>query len=125
MYIAMNRFRVVKDQAKAFEQLWRPARATFTDEGFVGSPLKGPRRKTITLLVAHALGNLRGLPRLDEVRRLPQGARPRRQRAHPAADHRPSRVRRLPRHSGSQSRRQQDHARRRVGHDPVRKNAGD
>ena len=47
MYIAMNRFRVVKDQAKAFEQLWATRESYLHDlKGFAEIHLpKGPEKE--------------------------------------------------------------------------------
>src|SRR5690349_16901931 len=57
MYIAMNRFRVVKDQAKAFEQLWA-TRESYLHEmkGFVEFHLlKGPEKEDHQLYSSHTL----------------------------------------------------------------------
>lgn len=57
MYIAMNRFRVLKDQAKAFEQLWA-TRESYLHEmkGFVEFHLlKGPEKEDHHLYSSHTL----------------------------------------------------------------------
>ena len=57
MYIAMNRFKVVKDQAKAFEDVWL-TRVSRLDEmaGFVVfNLLKGPESEDHILYVSHTV----------------------------------------------------------------------
>ena len=82
MYIAMNRFKVLKDAAKDFENVWF-TRESYLHElpGFVAFHLlKGPgARGPCALLLAHRVALLCRLRGLDQVGRFPQGARPRRQ----------------------------------------------
>lgn len=57
MYIAMNRFQVVKGQEDAFEKIWRE-RDTHLKEvpGFIEfHMLKGPEREDHTLYASHTL----------------------------------------------------------------------
>lgn len=57
MYIAMNRFKVIKDQAKAFEEVWL-TRVSRLDEmaGFVVFHLlKGPEAEDHILYVSHTV----------------------------------------------------------------------
>jgi heme-degrading monooxygenase HmoA len=57
MYIAMNRFKVVKDQASAFEEVWK-SRVSRLDEmsGFVAFRLlKGPEYDDHILYVSHTV----------------------------------------------------------------------
>jgi heme-degrading monooxygenase HmoA len=57
MYIAMNRFRVVKGQEAAFEARWR-ARESYLDQmqGFVEFHLlRGPEREDHTLYASHTI----------------------------------------------------------------------
>lgn len=57
MYIAMNRFKVIKDQAHAFEEVWR-SRVSRLDEmkGFVVfNLLKGPEYEDHILYVSHTV----------------------------------------------------------------------
>ena len=57
MYIAMNRFRVVKDQAQAFEQLWANRESYLHEmKGFVVFHLlKGPEKEDHQLYSSHTL----------------------------------------------------------------------
>lgn len=57
MYIAMNRFKVIKGNEEAFETLWR-SRETYLHElpGFVEfSLLKGPEKEDHTLYSSHTV----------------------------------------------------------------------
>lgn len=57
MYVAMNRFRVVKDQTGAFEEVWR-SRRTRLDEmpGFIAFHLlRGPEAEDHVLYASHSL----------------------------------------------------------------------
>ena len=57
MYVAMNRFRVVKDRIDAFEEIWR-GRRTRLDEmpGFIAFHLlRGPEREDHVLYASHSL----------------------------------------------------------------------
>jgi heme-degrading monooxygenase HmoA len=57
MYIAMNRFKVIKEQAKAFEEVWL-TRVSRLDEmaGFVVFHLlKGPEQEDHVLYVSHTV----------------------------------------------------------------------
>jgi heme-degrading monooxygenase HmoA len=57
MYVAMNRFKVIKDQAQAFEEVWL-TRDTYLHEmkGFVAFHLlKGPEREDHVLYVSHTI----------------------------------------------------------------------
>ncbi len=57
MYVAMNRFKVVKDQTEAFEEIWR-GRRTRLDEmaGFIAFHLlRGPEREDHVLYASHSL----------------------------------------------------------------------
>ena len=57
MYIAMNRFRVLKDKAEAFETIWRE-RESHLDRmpGFVSFHLlRGPDREDHVLYASHTL----------------------------------------------------------------------
>ena len=59
MYIAMNRFKVTKDTAEAFEQLWK-SRDSYLDElaGFIQFHLlKGPEREDHILYSSHTVWN--------------------------------------------------------------------
>ena len=59
MYIAMNRFRVVKDQAQAFEQLWANRESYLHEmKGFVEFHLlKGPEKEDHQIYSSHTLWN--------------------------------------------------------------------
>lgn len=62
MFIAMNRFRVVKGQEDAFEAVWK-GRETRLDEmaGFKSfSLLKGPEAEDHTLYASHTIWSDRG-----------------------------------------------------------------
>lgn len=57
MYVAMNRFRVVKARIDAFEEIWR-GRRTRLDEmpGFIAFHLlRGPEREDHVLYASHSL----------------------------------------------------------------------
>lgn len=57
MYIAMNRFKVIKDEQKAFENVWL-TRESRLDEvpGFIAfHMLKGPEREDHVLYASHTL----------------------------------------------------------------------
>jgi heme-degrading monooxygenase HmoA len=57
MYIAMNRFKVTKETAEAFEQLWRERESYLHElEGFEGFHLlRGPEREDHILYASHTL----------------------------------------------------------------------
>jgi len=57
MYIAMNRFKVIKDQAKAFEDVWRTRDSRLSEvSGFlVFRLLKGPEHDDHVLYVSHTV----------------------------------------------------------------------
>ena len=88
MFIAMNRFKVLKDSTADFENVWF-SRESYLHElpGFMSFHLlqragaRGPR----ALFLAHHVAQLRRFRGLDQVGGVPQGARPRRQQ--PEADH--------------------------------------
>ena len=78
MFIAMNRFQVVKGKEEAFEQMWQ-SRDSYLHElkGFVEFHLlKGPEAEDHTLYSSHTVwatqGGFRGV---DHLRAVPQGAR--------------------------------------------------
>ena len=70
MYIAMNRFKVIKGEEEAFETLWR-SRESYLHElpGFVEfALLKGPEREDHTLYSSHTIWtSVRELQELDDV----------------------------------------------------------
>lgn len=55
MYIAMNRFQVVKDRAEDFEKVWRERDSYLTEmDGFKGfHMLRGPERADYILYSSH------------------------------------------------------------------------
>lgn len=57
MFIAMNRFKVVKGEEKAFEQIWSSRRTRLEQmEGFVSFHLlRGPEREDHTLYASHTM----------------------------------------------------------------------
>ncbi len=57
MFIAMNRFKVVKGEEKAFEQIWSSRRTRLEEmEGFVSFHLlRGPEREDHTLYASHTM----------------------------------------------------------------------
>lgn len=57
MFIAMNRFKVVKGEEKAFEQIWASRRTRLEEmEGFVSFHLlRGPEREDHTLYASHTM----------------------------------------------------------------------
>ena len=86
MFIAMNRFKVLKDCTADFENVWF-SRESYLHElpGFVAFHLlKGPEREDHVLYSSHTMWrSLRRLRGLDQVGGLPQGARARRQQQKP------------------------------------------
>ena len=69
-YIAMNRFKVLKDQAHAFEQVWL-TRTSRLDEvpGFVEFHLlKGPEHEDYVLYASHTIWASKDVYGLDEFR---------------------------------------------------------
>ena len=61
MFIAMNRFKIVKGQEQAFEDIWRSRRSQLNDRpGFIGFHLlKGPAREIRILYSSHGLWETR------------------------------------------------------------------
>lgn len=57
MFIAMNRFKVVKGEEEAFEQIWASRRTRLEEmEGFVSFRLlRGPEREDHTLYASHTM----------------------------------------------------------------------
>jgi len=57
MYIAMNRFKVIKDRAEAFEEVWATRESRLHEmKGFVEFHLlKGPEREDHILYVSHTI----------------------------------------------------------------------
>jgi len=57
MFIAMNRFKVVKGEEKAFEQIWASRRTRLEEmEGFISFHLlRGPEREDHTLYASHTM----------------------------------------------------------------------
>ena len=82
MFIAMNRFQVVKGSEEAFERMWQ-SRDSYLDEmaGFVEFHLlKGPgSRGPHALFLAHGVGEQGDIRGVDQVGAVPPRARPRRQ----------------------------------------------
>ena len=70
MFIAMNRFKVIKDERKAFEDLW-VARQSHLDEvkGFRAFHLlRGPERELPrALFISYNMGIARGFCGMDQV----------------------------------------------------------
>ena len=106
MFIAMNRFKVLKGAEHDFEQVWL-TRETHLRElpGFYRvPPVERPRaRGPRPLLIAHHVALARRLRGVDQVRAIPQGARSRRRQQ--AALRRASRIRGLHRAAGRARRR--------------------
>ncbi|MBM3577745.1 MAG: antibiotic biosynthesis monooxygenase [Alphaproteobacteria bacterium] len=61
MFIAMNRFKIVKGNEQAFEDIWRSRQSRLQERsGFiVFHLLKGPEREDHTLYTSHALWETR------------------------------------------------------------------
>ncbi len=61
MFIAMNRFRIVKGEEQAFEEIWRSRQSRLQERpGFiVFHLLKGPEREDHILYASHALWETR------------------------------------------------------------------
>ena len=61
MFIAMNRFKIVKGKEQAFEDIWRSRQSRLQERpGFiVFHLLKGPEREDHTLYASHALWETR------------------------------------------------------------------
>lgn len=57
MFVAMNRFKVVKGEEKAFEEIWAARRTRLDEmEGFVAFHLlKGPEHEDHTLYASHTI----------------------------------------------------------------------
>jgi heme-degrading monooxygenase HmoA len=57
MYIAMNRFKVIKDRASAFEEVWATRESRLHEmQGFIEFHLlKGPEREDHILYVSHTI----------------------------------------------------------------------
>lgn len=61
MFIAMNRFRVVRGSEEAFEEIWRNRRNRLDEmDGFLGFHLlRGPEAEDHTLYASHAMWSSR------------------------------------------------------------------
>ena len=75
MFIAMNRFKVIKGEEGAFEELWL-SRESHLDKvpGFLEfHMLRGPERDDHVLYSSHSLGDQAALFRLDDIRAFSRG----------------------------------------------------
>jgi hypothetical protein len=74
MFIAMNRFKVIKEECKAFEDVWLTRDSRLGEvKGFVAFHLlRGPEREDHVLYFAHDVGDARRFQRLDQIRAVPR-----------------------------------------------------
>ena len=77
MFIAMNRFRIVKGREAEFERIWKERDSHLEDvPGFEEFHLlRGPEADDHTLRLPYGLAKPAAFRGLDEVRGLPQGPR--------------------------------------------------